>query len=198
MGSRLIVRLAPVLLIGACAATPVEADRRPVLPRAAETPAATAAPTISSAPLPAMPAPPHDAEHARITRVIDGDTVVLAGIEFGDVDARTGGRRARLIGIDTPEVHGGVECLGREASAFARTTLSGAEVLVDFDVDPLDRYGRALVYLWKIDGDFFNGRIVAEGFALPSSVPPNIRYAELFARMAAEARQANRGLWSRC
>src|SRR5439155_14489262 len=44
---------------------------------------------------------------AHVERVVDGDTVRFVGI--GPV---------RLIGIDTPEVHGQVECYGPEASAF--------------------------------------------------------------------------------
>jgi micrococcal nuclease len=145
-----------------------------------------------------MPRPPQKAKRARVVRIVDGDTIVLSGIEVGQADRRTGGRRARLIGIDTPEVHGGVECLGRESSAFTARHLDGADVLIDFDVDPIDRYGRALVYVWSADATFFNGLIVAEGFALPMTVPPNVRYADLFFRLAAQARAAKRGLWAMC
>lgn len=128
---------------------------------------------------------------------MDGDTVVLMGIDVGQPDGSTGGRKSRLIGIDTPEVFGGVECHGREASAFTKSALDGERVLVDFDVGATDRYGRALVYVWH-DGSFFNGRIVAEGYAVPLTVPPNVRYADLFVRLAREARDAVRGLWSSC
>jgi micrococcal nuclease len=137
-------------------------------------------------------------ERAKVFRIVDGDTLVLSAIGVGAVDSRTGGRKARLIGVDTPEVYGGAECMGREASAFARRELDGKEVLVAFDVDPVDRYGRALVYVWSADGAFFNERIVAEGFASPMTVPPNVRYAELFVRAARDARAHDRGLWSRC
>lgn len=138
-----------------------------------------------------MPAPPAHARPARVSRVVDGDTVVLDGVAGH-------GRRARLIGVDTPEIHGEAACLGREASAYTQRALSGKAVLVDFDVDPVDRYGRALVYLWSSDRTFFNGRIVADGFAVPMTVPPNVRYAELFIDLAAHARAARRGLWSAC
>lgn len=49
-----------------------------------------------------------------VTRVIDGDTIVLDG-----------GERVRLIGVDTPEtVHPQkpVEYFGKEASTFGRST----------------------------------------------------------------------------
>ncbi|MGH2668051.1 MAG: thermonuclease family protein [bacterium] len=137
-------------------------------------------------------------ERAKVVRVVDGDTLVLAGIDVGETDRRTGGRKARLIGIDTPEVYGGAECLGREASAFTRAELDGKQVVVGFDVDVVDRYGRALVYIWSPDGAFFNERIVAQGFALPMTVPPNVRYADVFVEAARDARTHGRGLWSRC
>jgi micrococcal nuclease len=180
------------------------------------TPSATPAPTRSSTPSVAistvepsatvertvapegMPGPPSDARRSRVLRVTDGDTVVLSGLDVGEIDRSTGGRKSRLIGIDTPEVFGRAECFGREASAFTRRTLDGRDVLVDLDVDPVDRYGRALVYIWLADGTFFNGLIVAEGYASQATFPPNVRYADLFGRLAREARGTNRGLWSAC
>ena len=57
--------------------------------------------------------------------------------------------KVRLIGVDTPEVYGGVECYGREASAFVeRTVPLGSEVSYRLGVDERDRYGRALAYVW--------------------------------------------------
>lgn len=156
----------------ACATPRIEASA-PIFP----SPAATSA----------MPQPPPNAQTVRVVRVVDGDTIVIDG-----------GRRARLIGIDAPEVHGSVACLGREASAYTKHALSGKSVVMDFDVELVDRYGRALVYVWSSDRSFFNGRIVADGFAVPMTVPPNVRYAELFVDLAAHARAAKRGLWSAC
>jgi micrococcal nuclease len=130
--------------------------------------------------------------------VTDGDTVVLSSISVGEIDRGTGGRKARLIGIDTPEVYGGAECFGRQASAFTKAELDGRQVFVDLDVDPVDRYGRALVYVWQADRTFFNGRLVADGYASQATFPPNVRYVELFTRLARDAREAGRGLWSAC
>src|SRR4051812_9959267 len=78
-------------------------------------------------------------EHdARVVRVVDGDTVVLSGLG-----------KTRLIGVDTPEVYGGVECYGREASAFTKRTLPpGESVRYRLGTEPRDRYGRALAYVW--------------------------------------------------
>jgi micrococcal nuclease len=128
--------------------------------------------------------------------VSDGDTIVLSEIGAGEIDRRTGGRKARLIGVDTPEVFGRAECFGRQASDFTKRAIDGEVVLVDFDVDTVDRYGRALVYVWDKNGAFFNGRLAAEGFALQATFPPNVRYVDLFARLVTDAREHDRGLWA--
>ena len=127
---------------------------------------------------------------ARVERVVDGDTVVLSGIG-----------KARLIGVDTPEVFGGTECFGREASRYAKRVLRpGRRVRFRLGVEPRDRYGRALVYLWlgRGDGRFFNALLAREGYAVPLTIPPNVEHAERFVRDAAAARREGRGLWSAC
>ena len=72
---------------------------------------------------------------------IDGDTVVLDG-----------GKRVRLIGVDTPEtVHPTkpVEYFGREASAFTKL-VEGQEVYLEYEQGSptRDRYGRTLGYVY--------------------------------------------------
>jgi len=124
---------------------------------------------------------------ARVERVVDGDTVVLSGLG-----------KARLIGVDTPEVYGGVECYGRAASAYAKRILDGRRVRWRYDVEHRDRYDRALVYLWLEDGRFFNSMLVREGFATPLTIPPNVAYADRFVADARAARSAGRGLWRSC
>jgi len=145
-----------------------------------------------------LPRAPATSVRARVVRVTDGDTIVLTGISDGEIQLATGGRKARLIGIDTPEVYGGVECYGRAASDFTDRELLGTTVRVAFDVGRTDRYGRALVYVWDDHGRFFNARLVREGYAMQETVPPNVRYASLFTRLVREARTAKRGLWSAC
>ena len=161
--------------------------------------AATSAPRIGPASGAAWPRVPPRAIHARVTRVVDGDTIVLDGIGVGYADSRRRpGRHARLIGVDTPEVFGKVGCFGSQASAFTKRELSGRDVLVDFDVDPVDRYGRALVYVWTTDGTLFNGKLAEDGYAVQLTIPPDVRYVELFTGYVRDARDAGRGLWSSC
>ena len=66
-------------------------------------------------------------QRARVISVTDGDTIKVRII---------GGprRNVRFIGIDTPEVYGGVECGGRKASrALKRKLKPGNRVLLVSD-----------------------------------------------------------------
>ncbi|GIU89333.1 MAG: hypothetical protein KatS3mg010_0432 [Acidimicrobiia bacterium] len=113
------------------------------------------APTSSTGP----GAPAAVGERTVVTRVVDGDTV------------DTGVGRVRLIGIDTPEtVHPerGVECFGREASAFAARLMppGSAVILPRYDAERRDRYGRLLAYVYRADdGLFVNAELVEQGYA---------------------------------
>ena len=101
------------------------------------------------------PAGAGGADDERVTKHTDGDTLWLSGIG-----------KVRLIGMDTPEVFGQVECFGREASAFVeRPCRSAAEVRYRLGVEERDRYGRALAYVWLRDGRFLNRLLVARGYA---------------------------------
>lgn len=129
---------------------------------------------------------------ARVERVVDGDTVILS----------RGLGSSRLVGVDTPETvkpGAAVRCFGPQASAFTSETLAaGRQVRFQVARDPVDPYGRSLVYIWLADGRFFNPMLVRLGYARPISIPPNTRYAPLFERLAERASAAGRGLWGRC
>jgi len=125
---------------------------------------------------------------ARVVRVVDGDTVVLSG--HGST---------RLIGVDTPEVHGGAECYGREASRFARRVLRrGRRVGVTVGLERRDRYGRTLAYVFTGRGRTFNETLVARGYARPLTIRPNDELAPELEEAARHARDRRLGLWARC
>jgi micrococcal nuclease len=128
---------------------------------------------------------------ARVVRVVDGDTVILAGLGS-----------SRIVGIDTPETvkpDTPVQCFGPRASAFSKHVLGAAgRVRYRVAVEPVDAYGRRLVYLWLPDGRFFNALLIRRGLARPLPFPPNTRYAPLLQRLAERAARRGRGLWGRC
>jgi len=129
---------------------------------------------------------------ARVTRVIDGDTIEvnLAGITY----------KVRYIGIDTPEtVHPSepVECFGKEASDKNAELVEGKIVRLEKDVSETDKYGRLLRYVWV--GDIFvNDYLVRQGYAYASTYPPDVKYVGQFAEAQREAEENNRGLWAIC
>jgi micrococcal nuclease len=136
---------------------------------------------------PAGPPAPRAGERvpARVTKHTDGDTLWLSGVG-----------KVRLIGVDTPEVYGGVECYGREASAFVERLLPlGRGVSYTLGVEERDRYGRALAYVYTDDGRFLNLVLVRRGYAQPLTIPPNDEYADRFVAASRTARRRGAGLW---
>ena len=134
------------------------------------------------------PKAPADAEVARVERVVDGDTIRLAGV--GPV---------RLIGVDTPEAYGDrVECFGPEATRYVERLLPpGARVRYTVGEEPHDRYDRLLVYLVLPDGRSLNRLLLASGHATVLTIAPNDRLAPEFAAAERAARRAKAGIWSR-
>lgn len=132
---------------------------------------------------------------ATVVRVVDGDTII-ARLGGGDVE------RVRLIGMDTPEsVKPGVpvQCFALRASAVTKHLLTGRRVKLVQDVEPRDRYGRLLAYVYREpDGLFVNEELVRRGLARAYPFAPNTRFAGPIASLARAARTAGRGLWSAC
>ncbi|MEA2434340.1 MAG: micrococcal nuclease [Actinomycetota bacterium] len=140
---------------------------------------------------------PNAAFSSRVTHVSDGDTAYMTNLDYGTTAASWPGRKARFIGVDTPETYGETECYGPEASAFTTRALEDHRVKVTYDEDPLDPYDRALVYIWK-NGRLFNATLVKKGYATVEIYAPNDRYESRLRRLEAAARAAGRGLWGAC
>ncbi|MCW2986848.1 MAG: thermonuclease family protein [Conexibacter sp.] len=140
------------------------------------------------------PAPSSSSGTATVVRVVDGDTIV----------ADVGGReeRVRYIGVDTPETvkpRTPVQCFGKKASAENHRLVEGERVRLVADAEARDRYGRLLAYVYRAsDGLFVNAELVRGGYATPLTIAPNVRFADRFRTLAAQAREAGRGLWSAC
>lgn len=116
---------------------------------------------------------------AVVERHVDGDTF--------DVTVDDSRERVRFIGIDTPER--GMPGFGKASAFTAKAAPLGARVFLELDIDERDRYGRLLAYVWLVrDGDaerdMLNARLITQGHALPLTIPPNVEYADLFARLS--------------
>jgi len=123
----------------------------------------------------------HETREANVTRVIDGDTVVLGP-----------GERVRLMGIDTTEI--GEEC-SEEATWWLTDKINGSEI--EMEVMGEDIYDRTLAYIFK--GDLhISKELVEEGLAYTYYFDPDERYIEELVETERRAIEENRGcLWSK-
>lgn len=148
-----------------------------------------------TSPRPKPKAPRRPDFPGRIVRVTDGDTVVVRN--------RSGRRfKVRLIGIDTPEVFGGLECGGRQASrSMKRLARSGRRVRVKGDPtqDRRDAFGRLLAYVKLRNGPQLNIAQIRRGWAKVLIFQGNpFRQTASFRRAARGAKRAGRGVWGQC
>ncbi|HEY9900669.1 MAG TPA: thermonuclease family protein [Pantanalinema sp.] len=144
-------------------------------------------PLVAAALLAALFAAPASAETLRgkVIKVADGDTVTIM------TDA--GKERIRLLGIDTPEKK--QLPWGPRAKAFTEQQVMGKEVRVETDVEPRDRYGRVLGYVY-VGRTFLNLELVRQGYAMLYTSPPNVAHTDELVAAQREARQAGRNIWS--
>jgi len=117
----------------------------------------------------------------KVKEVIDGDTIILAS-----------GQAVRYIGIDTPEKS---QPFYREAKEFNRKMVGGRNVVLEFDVESQDKYGRLLAYVY-VNDTLVNAEFLKNGLALIYTYPPNVRYVNLFLGLEKEAQKKNLGIWS--
>lgn len=128
---------------------------------------------------------------AKVTRVIDGDTIEIEG-----------GVRIRYLLVDTPEVaHSSgqtSECYGDNARQFNSDLVLGKTVLIHYDVQCTDNFGRTLAYV-TVDGQEVNTLLVQRGYACVLHIPPNGESRrEEFENLQLDAKNARRGLWGAC
>jgi micrococcal nuclease len=113
--------------------------------------------------------------------VVDGDTFVTSPEST-----------VRLIGINAPE-------RGRpfylESKNALKALIEGRLVEMEADVQDCDDYGRLLRYVY-VDGEMVNARMIEDGFANVFTLPPDLRYAELFLSLERDAIKNGKGLWA--
>lgn len=122
----------------------------------------------------------------RVTRVLDGDTIVLDN-----------GETVRLIGVDAPEIHHPeipVQRFGEEAAEFLRRFAEGFECTLEYEHNNIrDQYGRLLAYVFVGD-HLVNAEMIRRGYAYAYTRFPFRRQTEFIA-LEREAREHQYGLW---
>ena len=129
-----------------------------------------------------------DTSVVSVVEVHDGDTV--------SVIINNKKERARLIGIDAPEL--GQRPWGEKARKYLETqmSLSGWMVTLELDVEQSDKYGRILAYLKTTKGELINLLMLKNGYAMLYTVPPNVKYINELRDAQREAREKRIGVWS--
>ncbi len=120
--------------------------------------------------------------------------LVLELFEGDTFRATVGGvsNMIRMLGIDAPRHD--LAC-GMEAVSMLDALIDDKMVRLDVDVTDVDSFGQRLRYVFLTDGTFVNALMVASGWARAVDVPPDSKYAALFAALEAEAMTADRGQW---
>lgn len=163
-------------------------NNQEITPQLISTPTSLATTTPTSSP---------SFEVAKVTRVIDGDTIEIEP-STGSGQAR--GERVRYIGIDTPETvdpRKPVQCFGVEASKKNKELVEGKTVRLEKDITDKDKYGRLLRYVY-VNDLFVNLGLVKQGFAFSYTYPPDVKHQAEILAAERQAREANRGLWQAC
>jgi endonuclease YncB( thermonuclease family) len=132
----------------------------------------------------------------------DGRFAIPTLQEVIDLAKAQSARTGRTIGIypETKHPTKPVQCFGPEASQFMHELLpEGTTVRLERDVEARDRFGRLLLYVYRMpDNLFVNYELAAQGYADTLSIEPNIMHRSDFSRAVAQARTNKLGLWKAC
>lgn len=137
---------------------------------------------------------------ARVTAVIDGDTLQVQFTGSAPPPDCQWSERVRLIGVDTPELFSDPpEYYAQEARTYTNQVYQ-KDVLLAYDTVSAkrDRYGRVLAYIYpSIDSPSLNKKIIISGYGYYYGVFAFESDKMLeFQRAEAYARSNKRGLWN--
>lgn len=138
---------------------------------------------------------PLDGEYP-VHSVVDGDTikVIIQGKST----------TIRILGIDTPEIYttrtGYTECYGQEASDFAKKTLSGALVRLEWDStqDKKDKYGRVLAHVFFSGGLYYQEESIKNGYGFRYVYRQPTKYDDRLQLAENEAKIQKVWVWAKC
>ena len=109
------------------------------------------------------------------------------------------GDRIRYILVDTPEITNGKnDCYGDEARDFNHMLVTGRDVVLTYDDECRDTYGRLLAYV-SVGETEVNRTLLEDGYACVLHISPNgdDRVAE-YQQLEDMAKTSGVGMWSAC
>jgi len=124
---------------------------------------------------------------AEVRHVIDGDSLQLASRQ-----------QVRLIGVNTPEMHGAddqPEPYAIQAWEMTRRLIANQPVRLVPGIDKYDRYHRLLAYVETEDGRDIPEQLLTEGMGFLVAIPPNLARLNRYQAAQERARAAGRGVW---
>lgn len=123
-------------------------------------------------------------ERAKVIKVYDGDTIkVILNKKI---------EKVRLIGIDCPERD---EKGFWQSLNFTKRLLLHKKIVLEYDGEKRDKYGRLLAYVFLENGKFVNEEILKEGHGRFILILPNEKYKERLKLAEVEAKKYNKGIW---
>lgn len=140
-----------------------------------------------------------EAQEVEVEEVIDGDTIRVRDLESDKVF------RVRYLGIDTPELEGSdyESCFGPQAREKNEDLVLDRKLILEFDIDRYDRFGRTLAYVYTLDelGEkeiFVNLELLEEGYARFYLDKQNTLWQDELVQAALTAHEDFLGLWGSC
>ncbi|MDC0706378.1 thermonuclease family protein [Priestia sp. AB] len=129
-------------------------------------------------------------EQATVTRVVDGDTI--------HVSLKGKDETIRMLLLDTPETvdpNKPVEPFGKDASNFAKQTLSGKTVGIQVGSEPRDKYGRLLAYVW-VGNKTYQEMVLEKGLGRTAYLYNDTSMLDQFHKAQDIAKNQGIGVWS--
>ena len=129
-------------------------------------------------------------EQATVTRVVDGDTI--------HVSLKGKDETIRMLLLDTPETvdpNKPVEPFGKDASNFAKQTLSGKTVGIQVGSEPRDKYGRLLAYVW-VGNKTYQEMVLEKGLGRTAYLYNDTSMLDQFHKAQDVAKNQGIGVWS--
>ncbi|WP_414585966.1 thermonuclease family protein [Scytonema sp. PCC 10023] len=125
----------------------------------------------------------------KVAQVVSGQTLEVVGI--GEQPSLIS--QVRLLSIDAPDLQ--QRPWGDAAKERLEALVGEQPVMLEFDVQMKDKFGRTLAYAWK-DEVLLNEQLVKEGYALFVGRSPNHKYDLRLERAQQWARLMGQGIWN--